>query len=186
MRRRLPSLLLAVAAALALGACGNKEAVVLHGSTEGAYLDLGPLVYQVQISRLLNPFNAEDRAYLIDVAPKDAKLTGQQQWFAVFMRVQNTSDRARPAASDYKITDTQGTVFRPVRLGPKNVFAYRPAPVPPKGVLPVLDSPAAQSTIQGSLLLFKIPTANLANRPLELSIRDPAVSRREATVDLDV
>jgi hypothetical protein len=186
MRRRLPALLLAAVAALALAACGTKEQAVLFGPTEGAYLDLGPLVYQVQISRLLNPFNAEDRGYLVDVAPRDAKLTGQQQWFAVFMRVQNTSDRAEPAASDYRITDTQGTVFRPVRIGPKNVFAYRPAPVPANGVLPVLDSPAAQSTIQGSLLLFKIPTSNLANRPLALSIRDPAVSNREATVDLDV
>jgi hypothetical protein len=186
MRRRLSSLVLAVAAALALGACGSKEEVVLHGSTEGAYLDLGPLVYQVQISRLLNPFNAEDRGYLVDVAPQDAKLTGQQQWFAVFMRVQNTGDRPAPAASDYKITDTQGTVFRPVRLGPKNVFAYRPATLPPEGVLPVVDSPAAESTIQGSLLLFKIPTPALANRPLELSIRDPAVSNEEATVDLDI
>jgi hypothetical protein len=184
MRRRLPALLLAAVAALALGACGTKEGAVLHGSTEGAYLDLGPLVYQVQISRLLNPFSAEDRGYLVDV--QGAKLTGQQQWFAVFMRVQNVGDRTAPAASDYKITDTQGTVFRPVQFGPQNVFAYRPAPVPPDGVLPVADSPASESTVQGSLVLFKIPTANLANRPLELSIRDPAVSNQEATVDLDV
>ena len=184
MRRRLPALLLSAVAALALGACGNKEKAVLFGPTEGAYLDLGPLVYQVQISRLLNPFSAEDRGYLVDV--RNAKLTGQQQWFAVFMRVQNVGDRPAPAANDYKITDTQGTVFRPVQIGPQNVFAYRPQPVPPDGVLPVPDSPASESTIQGSLLLFKIPTPNLANRPLALSIRDPAVSNREATVDLDV
>jgi hypothetical protein len=183
MRRRLPAVVLAAVAALALGACGTKEAV-LHGSTEGAYLDLGPLVYQVQISRLLNPFSAEDRGYLVDV--QNAKLTGQQQWFAVFMRVQNVGERTAPAASDYKITDTQGTVFRPVQIGPQNVFAYRPSPVPPDGVLPATDTPASESTVQGSLVLFKIPTANLANRPLELSIRDPAVSNQEATVDLDV
>jgi hypothetical protein len=184
MRRRLTALLVAAVAALALGACGKQENGVLHGDTEGAYLDLGPLVYQVQISRLLNPFSAEDRGYLVDV--RNPKLTGQQQWFAVFMRVQNTGDRTAPAASDYKITDTQGTVFRPVQIGPQNVFAYRPRPVPPDGVLPVTDSPPSESTIQGSLLLFKIPTPNLANRPLELSIRDPAVSNQEATVDLDV
>src|SRR5919205_1484279 len=164
MRRRLPALLLAAFAVLALGACGNKEKAVLFGPTEGAYLDLGPLVYQVQISRLLNPFSAEDRGYLVDV--RNAKLTGQQQWFAVFMRVQNTGDRTAPAASDYKITDTQGTVFRPVQTGPQNVFAYRRRRVPPDGVLPVTDSPPSESTIQGSLVLFKIPTPNLANRPL--------------------
>ena len=184
MRRRLAALLLAAVAAVALGACGNKQAEVLHGSTEGAYLDLGPLVYQVQISRLLNPYSPEDRGYLVDV--RNAKLTGQQQWFAVFMRVQNTGDRTAPAANQYKITDTQGNVFRPVQIGPQNVFAYRPQPVPPDGVLPVADSPASESTVQGSLILFKIPTPNLANRPLELSIRDPAVTDQEATVDLDV
>src|SRR5919206_913933 len=143
MRRRLPALLLSAVAARALGACGNKEKAVLFGPTEGAYLDLGPLVYQVQISRLLNPFNAEDRGYLVDV--QNAKLTGQQQWFAVFMRVQNVGDRPAPAANDYKITDTQGTVFRPVQIGPRNVFAYRPQSLPPEGVLPVPDSPAAES-----------------------------------------
>ena len=184
MRRRLPALLLAAVAVLALGACGNKEKAVLFGPTEGAYLDLGPLAYQVQISRLLNPFNAEDRGYLVDV--RNPKLTGQQQWFAVFMRVQNVGDRRATAASDYKITDTQGNVFRPVQIGPQNVFAYRPLSLPPDGVLPVPDSPPSETTIQGSLVLFKIPTPNLANRPLELSIRDPAVSNQEATVDLDV
>ena len=40
-------------------------AETLHGATEGTYLDLGGLKYQVQISRLLNPSSIEDRAYLV-------------------------------------------------------------------------------------------------------------------------
>ena len=38
----------------------------------------------------------------------------------------------------------------------------------PGAVLPVADSPAAEGTIQGALVLFKIPATDLENRPLEL------------------
>jgi hypothetical protein len=50
----------------------------------------------------------------------------------------------------------------------------------------VPDSPPSESTIQGSLLLFRIPTRNLENRPLELSIASPDTPGQTATVDLDV
>ena len=43
----------------------------------------------------------------------------------------------------------------------------------PKDVLPLPSSPAAENTIQGSMLLFKIPVANFQNRPLELEIPPP-------------
>jgi hypothetical protein len=67
MPRRTLTLLLVVLAALAVGACGNKESRTLHGDTEGEYIDVGPMKYQVQISRLLNPTYPEDRGYLIDL-----------------------------------------------------------------------------------------------------------------------
>jgi hypothetical protein len=184
--RRPITLLLALLAATALAACGNKEERVLHGSTEGIYLDLGELKYQVQISRVLNPSNPEDRAYLVGLDPSQRELPAGQEWFAVFMRVQNESSEPHPAARDYTITDTQETKFRPVPLGPDNVFAYRAGEVGPKGLIPVPDSPAAESTIQGALLLFRIPTRNLENRPLELSIASPETPGEVATVDLDV
>jgi hypothetical protein len=185
MRRSLTCLAV-VACAVAVSACGNKEAETLHGSTEGAYLELGGLKYQVQISRLLNPASIEDRDYLIGLNAAQRKLPAGQEWFAVFMRVENDGEKAGRAATDYTITDTQDTRFRPVPLGADNVFAYRGGTLQPKDVLPAPDSPAGQGTIQGSLLLFKIPTTNLENRPLELSIRSPAAPGKAATVDLDV
>ncbi|MEA2227466.1 MAG: hypothetical protein QOF04_1096 [Solirubrobacteraceae bacterium] len=181
MRRPL-TLLATLVLALALGACGNKEHEILHGSNEGAYLDLGGMKYQVQISRVLNPNSPEDRAYLIGVDPAQRNLPAGQEWFAVFMRVQNESDAPVPVATDYTITDTQDTKFRPLSLGQDNVFAYRATTVAPKGLLPVPDSPAAEGTIQGALLLFRIPTRNLENRPLELAI----TAGETATVDLDI
>ena len=183
--RRLTISALALLSALALGACGNKSHHVLHGATEGVYLDLGELKYQVQISRILNPADPEDKAYLVGLQGGDTKLPVGQEWFAVFMRVQNETSTAKQAANDYTITDTQGTKFRPAQFGPDNVFAYRGGRIGPHGLIPVADSPPAETTIQGSLLLFKIPTVNLENRPLELSIRAPGVTDI-ATVDLDV
>jgi hypothetical protein len=184
--RRPITLLLALAAATGLTACGNKEDRVLHGATEGIYLDLGELKYQVQISRQLNPTNPEDRAYLIGLPPNQRQLPAGQEWFAVFMRVQNEDSQPHPAARDYTITDTQDTKFRPIQLGPNNVFAYRARNVGPKSLIPVPDSPPSEGSIQGSLLLFKIPTRNLENRPLELSIASPDTPGEVATVDLDV
>jgi hypothetical protein len=181
--RRPMTLLATLVLALALGACGHKEAEALHGSNEGAYLDLNGMKYQVQISRVLNPNSPEDRAYLIGVDSSQRTLPAGQEWFAVFMRVENETGRPQRAATDYTITDTQDTKFKPLNLAPENVFAYRGDPVGANGgLLPVPDSPAAETTVQGALLLFKIPTRNLENRPLELSIR----AGETATVDLDI
>jgi hypothetical protein len=185
MRRPL-ALLTVLLAALALGACGNKEHEVLEGINEGSYLDLGELKYQVQISRILNPESPEDRAYLVGVDPAELELEVGEQWFGVFMLVQNETDEAHPAATDYRITDTQETVFRPLELAEDNVFAFRGGNVVPDGQLPVLDDPSEQGSTQGALLLYKIPNANLENRPLELSIRNPAVTDEVAVVDLDI
>jgi hypothetical protein len=186
MRRRLLTSLVIVAAALGTSACGNKESEILHGTTEGSYLDLGGMKYQVQISRLLNPASIEDRYYLLGLSPQDRNLPAGQEWFAVFIRVENDGEKAARAATEYTITDTQDNKFRPLRFAPDNVFAYRGGVLQPKDVLPEPDTPSGQGSIQGALLLFKIPTANLENRPLELSIRSAAVPGVEATVDLDV
>jgi hypothetical protein len=188
MRRLLTSLAV-VAAAVAVGACGNKTDVELHGTTEGSYLDLGPLKYQVQISRLLNPASVEDRAYFVGLDPSQRDLPAGQEWFAVFMRVENAGEEpGHPArAADYVITDTQDTKFRPLTMAPENVFVYRGGgTLAPEAILPAPDSPAGQGSIQGALLLYKIPTRNLENRPLELSIRSSDAPGKTATVDLDV
>jgi hypothetical protein len=188
MRRLLISLA-AVLAATALGACGVKEEETLHGTTEGAYLDLGPLKYQVQISRLLNPASVEDRAYFVGLDESQRDLPAGQEWFAVFIRVENAGEeQGHPArAADYVITDTQERKFRPMTFAPENVFVYRGGgTLNPTAVLPAADSPPGQGSIQGSLLLYKIPTRNLENRPLELSIRSSDAPGKVATVDLDV
>ena len=186
MFRRSLTLLLVVIAPLALGACGDKHDRILHAETEGEYVDVGPLKYQVQISRLLNPNDPEDRGYLVAL-PAGQQLGPSDEWFAVFMRVENATGEAQRPAADYEIHDTQKNSYRPVQMGAENVFAYRADPIPAHEVLPLADSPAGQNSIQGALLLFRIPFRNLENRPLELRISAPEGTTGEvATIDLDV
>lgn len=184
MRLRLLTPVTALVLALALGACGNKEEEVTFGHTEGAYLDAGHLKYQVQISRELNPADREDRGYLIGADQNT--LRPDEAWFGVFMRAQNVTDQPHVAAREFELSDTQGNKWRPIPLPPQNVFAYRPVNVPGDAVLPFPGSPPAENTIQGSLLLFKVPAANFQNRPLVLTIVDPTDPSRHAEVDLDV
>jgi hypothetical protein len=186
MPRRTLTLLLVLLAAVALAACGDKKAVTLHGDTEGEYVDVGPMKYQVQVSRLLNPFDPEDRGYLIDL-PAGQSLGPKDDWFAVFMRVENGSENPGPVATQYEIVDTQDNKYTPVEMGRKNVFAYRPGTLGAHQVLPFANSPAGQNTIQGAMLLFKIPVENFANRPLELRISPPpGAGTTVGTIDLDV
>ena len=186
MLRRSLTLLVVALAALALGACGDKEERTLHAETEAEYVDVGPLKYQVQISRLLNPNDPEDRGYLVDL-PAGQDLGTDDEWFAVFMRVENPTDSPQPVADAYEIVDTDDNKYTPIEFGPKNSFVYRPGTVGPEQILPLPDSPAGQSSIQGAMLLFKIPYKNLENRPLELRIPAPAGTTDEVgTIDLDV
>jgi hypothetical protein len=176
-----------VAVALSLGACGNKTSSVRSAETEGVYLNVGQLKYQVEISRQLNPESIpEDRTFIADVAPGQATLGPGQLWFAVFVRVENPTRHAQVPARDFSIVDTEGNVFTPVAFRPGNPFAYSQARIPPKGVLPNPDSvPAQVGSIGGMELLFKLDYTTLDNRPLELRIHS-LVPSDEAHGTLDV
>jgi hypothetical protein len=174
--------------ALALGGCGKKE----HeqnplAETEGIHLELGDLLYQVQISRELNPGDTEDRTYLQGVAPEQAKLKPSEVWFGIFMRVQNETNKSHRTAEEFEVVDTQEHVYRPVEITGSNPFAYHARELAPRGLLPSANSLAAYGPTNGSLVLFKVPLTSLANRPLELKIRAPEGQPRSVgTVDLDV
>jgi hypothetical protein len=183
---RLAALLLAAVAALALAGCGNKVDTAIVGETEGIYVGVDDLTYQVQISRILNPASPEDAAYLKGLSEDEAEPADDEVWFGVFMRVENETGEEHEAADAFTITDTQEERFEPVELDPEvNIFAYEPRAIPPGELLPVLDSPAADNTIKGALLLFKMKVESLGNRPLELEI-ESREGGDNAIVDLDI
>jgi hypothetical protein len=182
MRRLL--LPIVCAAALLAAGCGTEDYVRV-AETEGVYVDVGDLTYQVQISRFLNPGNLDDREYLEGLGgPEAIQLPGDQIWFGVFMRVKNYSDVSSVPSSDFTIKDTQGEEYRPIALPDTNPFAYHPGSLGPSQVYPYAEGAAANGPIQGSLILFKLKTDSLQNRPLKLFIAQ--AGEESAEIDLDL
>jgi hypothetical protein len=185
-------LLLVLAAALTLGACGESDSKVTTGTYAGEsganapYLNVGPLVYQVQISRQLNPANAEDQAYLRGLTPAQKALEPGEEWFAVFMQVWNHTSVPHPAAAGIQIYDAAGNVYDPLTPGPDNEFAYRGGILRPEGRIPEPGTTASNGGTQGAVLLYKLKVVSLENRPIKVKIANPLDFTETATAELDV
>jgi hypothetical protein len=186
---RFPLLLaLTLIGALTLSACGGATEPTRHGADEGSYIQAGPLVYQVEISRALNPSNVEDAQYLAGLPAGTPRLAGDEEWFGVWLRVQNATNAPHVSASQFKIVDTIGTTYYPAALPASNVFAYQPVDVQSQNGQPVAPDPesaAGSGPINGSMLLFKLRTSVYANRPLNLVITPPG-GGAPSTVVLDL
>jgi hypothetical protein len=176
---------LAVFAAIFAG-CGNKTELTTVAETEGIYVDVGGLTYQVQLSRFLNPGDVEDKEYLHGLPEGiSPQLPGDETWFGVWMRVKNYSEEALKPTNEFIITDTEENEFRPVPLDSSaNPFVYEPILLQHAQVLPTPDSAAASGPIQGSLILFRLKTDSLQNRPLKLSIEENGTEPGEIDLDL--
>jgi hypothetical protein len=190
--RKLVPVALALVTALALSACGSSHTRVTTGTYAGEsgasapYLDVGPLVYQVQLSRQLNPTDSEDAGYLEGLTPAQRLLPAGQEWFAVFMQVYNHNAFALPASTAITIYDTQGNVYAPIVPDLSNPYAYRGGAVPAEGMIPELDTTSSFGPTQGSLLLYKINTVSLDNRPIKVKIESPSGLGQTASAVLDV
>jgi hypothetical protein len=190
--RKSPLAILALLALLALGGCGDSHTRVSTGTYAGEsgknapYLNVGPLVYEVQLSRELNPANIEDAAYLKGLTTAESHLAPGQEWFAVFLQVYNHTSAPLPAATSVTVTDTQNNVYTPLVPSATNEFAYRGGLVPAKGELPLPESVASSGATGGAVLLYKIQVVSLDNRPLELKIVDPNDASQTASAELDV
>jgi len=190
LRKLLPVLLVLIAA-VALSACGDSHTKVTTGTYAGEsganapYLNVGPLVYEVQLSRQLNPANSEDALYLQGLTPAQRQLLPGQEWFAVFLQVYNQHSVDLPATTRVSISDTQGNVYTPIFAAPTNDYAYRGGAVPAKGQLPEPGTAAAYGPTQGVMLLYKIQVVSLDNRPLKIKIVSPSGTQSASAV-LDV
>jgi hypothetical protein len=183
--RRLVVLAVALAALAGTG-CGS-DTTALVADTEGLYLDVNGLKYQIEMSRYMNANDVEDSEYLKGLPANTEQPSADETWFGVWVRVQNVSDDTRRAATTWEIHDTQENVYRPIPIDTDvNVFAFEPGKaVPGNTILPLSSSAAGQGPIQGSLLLFKLKTDSLQNRPLELRFSNGGDSET-GTYDLDV
>jgi hypothetical protein len=190
--RKLSLALPALLAVLALSACGDSHTRVTTGTYAGEsganapYLNVGPLIYEVQLSRELNPANSEDATYLEGLTPAQRKLEPGQEWFAVFMQVYNNSNQPHPASTSLTISDTQENRYTPIEPNETNQFAYRAGMVAPKNQIPEPGTLADDDPAEGLVLLYKIQVVSLDNRPLELKILDPENPAESASAELDV
>ncbi len=195
--RRIPHLIVAGALALAISGCaiGNKVPHPHSGSEDGTassgfYVDVGrpAITYQVQISRVLNPYATEDKTYLRGVASSDLSLTPSQDWFVVFIRALNQSSVpvTTTPTSDFTISDTQGNIYRPLAINAgENDLAYEPIRLRPNQTEPFADAIANYDTTQGVELLFKLNNSIYDNRPLTLNIDAPG-QKGPSQVSLDL
>jgi hypothetical protein len=179
---------LAAAASLAVAGCGNKEHEIREANTEGPYVTVNHLKYQVQISRILNPGEVEDAGYLRGLPEGEETIPPPEDvWFSIFMRVENDTEEPHAPATQFSIEDTQEDVFEPLDVPfEDNIFSYDPPEeLPPETVYPILNSASSDNTIKGGMLLFRVTTASLYNRPLELRIVDPE-GEADGLINLDI
>ena len=180
------SLIALAAAGLLAAGCGDKQSVVTFAPDEGTYVQVGPLSYQVQISRYLNPGDIEDKAYLSGLPAGTQVDQKGQLWFGVFIRIKNYSKQTQipPPSSGYVIDDTEGDQFHPVALNRKlNWYAYKPEKILPAAWMPNPQTTAGINPIAGELLIFRLPLSAVQNRPLEMHISQAGKS---ATISLDL
>lgn len=181
--RRLLVAALSVLALVGLSACGQLSHPTTADS-EGVYIDAGPVTYQVQLSRQLNPYAIEDRSYLAGVSTSPPR--PDQEWFGVFMWAKNSTKSDQITSDSFDIVDTQGTKYYPVPINSQvNPFAWTSQTLAPKTTEPAPGSIASFGPTQGKLLLFKLNDSIYSNRPLTLEIHASGQSQ-PSTVSLDL
>lgn len=167
--RRLIVLVSGLVLAFGLAACGHKLSHPTVADNEGVYVDAGPVTYQVQLSRELNPYATEDKQYIAGAQASGPK--PDEVWFAVFLWATNSTKLPVTTTSSFAITDTQGNTYYPVQISAAvNPYAWTSETLKPLGTEPSVDTIAGLGPTQGKELLFKISTSAYSNRPLTLEI----------------
>jgi hypothetical protein len=186
--RRLRVVVCALLFALGLAACGNKEShpTVADANNNGDYVDAGPITYQLQLSRVLNQYGAEDSQYVTGLPAGTAQPDADQEWYGVFLWAKNQTSKAYTTTDNFVILDTQGNKYYPLKLNSSlNPYAWTAQTLQPNSTEPGPDTTAANGPTQGGLVLFKINNSAYANRPLTLEILSPG-NQELATVSLDL
>jgi hypothetical protein len=158
--------LVALLVAVPLAGCGEKEGEEALEAVEGEPLHLGELIYNVAITRFLNPEEISDQEYLVGQPPEPAG----KSYLAVFLLITNDSDdESHEIAGEYAVTDASGRLYEP--LESESPYSLElGATVEADGAIPESDTTAAAGPIQGAMLLFLVDDNVSEERPLELEI----------------
>jgi hypothetical protein len=181
--RRLWILACALVVAFAVAACGSNShhnaplvgTLAGHevGSevNNGEYIQAGPITYQLQVSRELNPYSVQDVWYIKGLPAGIQRPTANQLWYGVFLWAKNQHHKAYRTSDNFKIVDTQGITYYPIKLNPAaNPYVWTSQLLPYEGTYPVPDSVQSLGESQGGLVLFKLNSSAYSDRPLTLYI----------------
>jgi hypothetical protein len=171
--RRLGVIGCAAVSAVVIGACGvnHKLPHPHYADNPAVYVNAGGVTYQVQISRQLNQYAAEDHSYLAGVAPSQLPIAPDQLWFGVFLWAKNQTHLTLTTSDTFTIRDSAGRVYYPTPIASySNPWAWSARRLQPGGTEPAVDTMAFYGPTQGSLVLFKLYDSIYSNRPLTLNI----------------
>jgi hypothetical protein len=179
-RRRLvlPLLAALVLGLLAIGvsACGSGDPREVE---EGEVVKVNHLKYTVIFSRYLNEHDNEDAAYLVGQEPPQS----ENNYFGVFLLVQNTTHETLGLVNELTITDSIGNKYQALQSESEFAFPFGSS-VTEQEQVPGLDTTAQSGPIQGSVAIFELPEEVSANRPLLLHI--PGPGKEEGIVKIDL
>jgi hypothetical protein len=173
-----------VAIASVVSACGVHHNSFADANNDGTYVKAGPVTYQLEVSRLLNPYTPEDSGYLQGLSKEEAALAPNEQWYGVFLWAKNQTQVPQLTTNNFQVVDTEAPststcnvpaqphVYKPVPLS--NPYAWASERLVPGEIEPKLNTTASFGPIGGGLVLFKVPSVGpnsvYANRPLTLEI----------------
>jgi hypothetical protein len=155
--------LTALVSSVGFTACGTSED--RSDIAEGEPVQLGQLQYNVLFSRFLNPYDVEDKEYLVGQPAPGRK----ELYLGVFMKVLNKGDTAANMPAQMTIVDTEHDRYSPLPSKSPNAL-HLGGRLGPDDQAPALDSTAQSGPIEGSMVLFLLPNAATENRPLDLII----------------
>ena len=119
-------LALVLALSLAVAGCGNDEPKT--SGAEGEFIEAGEADYQVQLTRLLNPQQRPDDAYL-----RGQARCRDEAYLGVFLRIKNDSDSPYKPPRGMKVVDTAGNEYLPLDTTQSGFGLDFGEPIPPDG-----------------------------------------------------
>jgi hypothetical protein len=165
-------------AAVLLAGCGSKEE---GEAVEGQFVKVGPAVYQVQLTRLVNPEQRPDDQLVRGQPP----LSPNEQYLAVFLRIENKGSKPYLPPRDLKVVDTVGNQYLPLDASQSGFGLDFFEPLQPGDHAPLPDSPAADGPDRGAMVLFRVKTQSATdNLPLVLDV--PSGGKAIVEIKLDV
>jgi hypothetical protein len=177
--RKFACLVLVPMALVGLAACGNQEERT--EGEEGEFVHAGDAVYQVQLTRLLNPRQRPDDTLVRGQQP----LPPDEQFLGVFLKIRNEGNEGYAPPRNMKVVDSEGNEYLPLDATQSGFGLDFAEEIAPDKVVPAPDSPSAEGRSGAAMVLFRVRNSSATdNLPLILEV--PTGADESSRIVLDV